>query len=294
MICGQLDGLVIRSGPDQIPRTAADEFAHGVCRGRASFGDPHELRLARSIGIAVLAVISGGLVFRPADVRAGHGLFRGPPLRAGGGAGGAAEVAFGKRAVQEAKRDEEAIRPADGRRSQQGERRAEPNAGAKGMASPDMPTPAEQKAADQIAQRSGAAFDEGFLNQQALDHKKTIALFRRESRSGGDPELKKVRRFPVPEPHPRAQSRPVAAAHDRPLPSQATRRLFSVGFDGPRDQLADFHAVVRRGTQGADRRTDRRREGTECRVGHARVHLSNQPFQGGPARHGHYPLEEAS
>ena len=32
--------------------------------------------------------------------------------------------------------------------------------------------------------------DKSFLNQMALDHKKTIALFRRESRSGSDPDLK--------------------------------------------------------------------------------------------------------
>ena len=58
------------------------------------------------------------------------------------------------------------------------------------MTPPDAPTPAQQKAADQISQRSGAAFDKSFLNQMALDHKQTIALFRRESRSGNDPDLK--------------------------------------------------------------------------------------------------------
>jgi putative membrane protein len=107
------------------------------------------------------------------------------------GAGSAAEVALGKLATEKASRDEVkqfgqqmvADHTHSGNELKQ-------VAGAKGMTPPDTPTPAQQKTAGQIAQRSGAAFDKSFLNQMALDHKKTIALFRRESRTGSDPDLK--------------------------------------------------------------------------------------------------------
>jgi putative membrane protein len=103
----------------------------------------------------------------------------------------AAEVALGKLATEKASRDEVkqfgqqmvADHTHSGNELKQ-------VAGAKGMTPPDTPTPAQQKTAGQIAQRSGAAFDKSFLNQMALDHKKTIALFRRESRTGSDPDLK--------------------------------------------------------------------------------------------------------
>ena len=74
------------------------------------------------------------------------------------GAGGAAEVALGKLATQEASRDEV---------KQLGQQMVEDHsksgdelkqvAGAKGITAPDAPPPAQQKAAEQITPRSGAA-----------------------------------------------------------------------------------------------------------------------------------------
>jgi putative membrane protein len=107
------------------------------------------------------------------------------------GAGGAAEVALGKLATQKSSRDDV---------KQFGQQMVDDHtkagaelkqvAGAKGMTPPDAPTPAQQKTADQLARRSGASFDKSFLNQMVLDHEKTIRLFKRESRSGADPDLK--------------------------------------------------------------------------------------------------------
>jgi putative membrane protein len=145
----------------------------------------------RSAAIAALAAAAAGLASaQPASAPdTASSLDRRFVQQAG--AGGAAEVALGKLAAQTASRDEV---------KQLGQRMVDDHtqagaelkqiAGAKGMTPPDTPTPAQQKTADRLARRSGAAFDTSFLNQMALDHKQTIALFRRESRSGGDPELK--------------------------------------------------------------------------------------------------------
>ena len=145
----------------------------------------------RPAAIAALALIAGGVASAQSPSAPATGSSTDRRFVQEAGAGGAAEVALGKLATQKASRDEV---------KQLGQQMVEDHsksgdelkqvAGAKGMTAPDAPTPAQQKAAEQITQRSGAAFDKSFLNQMALDHKKTIALFRRESRSGSDPDLK--------------------------------------------------------------------------------------------------------
>ena len=141
--------------------------------------------------IAALALIAGGVASAQSPSAPATASSTDRRFVQEAGAGSAAEVALGKLATQKASRDEV---------KQLGQQMVEDHsksgdelkqvAGAKGMTAPDAPTPAQQKAAEQITQRSGAAFDKSFLNQMALDHKKTIALFRRESRSGSDPDLK--------------------------------------------------------------------------------------------------------
>lgn len=107
------------------------------------------------------------------------------------GAGGAAEVALGRMATQKATRDDV---------KQFGQKMVDDHtqagdelkriASGKGTPPPDAPTPAQKKDADKLSKLSGAGFDRAYLNQMVLDHQRTIALFRTESRSGRDAELK--------------------------------------------------------------------------------------------------------
>ena len=145
----------------------------------------------RLYAVAAVAVMAAGPAFaQPASAPAAASATDRRFVQEAGAAS-AAEIALGKLATEKASRDE--VKQfgqqmvADHTKSGDELKQL---AGAKGMTPSDTPTPAQQKAAGQIAQRSGAAFDKSFLNQMALDHKKTIALFRRESRSGSDPDLK--------------------------------------------------------------------------------------------------------
>ena len=107
------------------------------------------------------------------------------------GAGGAAEIALGRLAVDKATRDD--VR-------QFGQKMVDDHtkagdelkqvAGDQGLTPPDAPSPAQQRTADRIGKLSGPAFDRSFLNQMVLDHEKTVALFRNESRGSRNPELK--------------------------------------------------------------------------------------------------------
>jgi putative membrane protein len=50
---------------------------------------------------------------------------------------------------------------------------------------------AEQKATrDRLSKLSGAAFDHAYVDAMVTDHQKAVALFRRESKGGSDPDAK--------------------------------------------------------------------------------------------------------
>lgn len=52
------------------------------------------------------------------------------------------------------------------------------------------PMPADAKAAEEMGKKSGAAFDEAFRQKMVADHQKVIKLFKTESASGKDADLK--------------------------------------------------------------------------------------------------------
>ncbi len=106
-------------------------------------------------------------------------------------AGDAAEIALGRLASRQASRDD-VKQLAQQMVDDHAKTRAELGqlAAARGLATPDSPTPAQQKTAVRLGRLSGDGFDRSYLNQMVLDHKQTVGLFRREARSGRDPELK--------------------------------------------------------------------------------------------------------
>ena len=63
-------------------------------------------------------------------------------------------------------------------------------ASSKSIQVPDAPDAKHQAAKTALAAKSGRSFDQAFKAQMVADHKATIALFERESKSGSDPDLK--------------------------------------------------------------------------------------------------------
>ena len=63
-------------------------------------------------------------------------------------------------------------------------------AGKDGVTAPDALDPSHQKAVDKLSAKSGAAFDKAYMAMMLSDHKKTIALFEKEAKSGKDPAVK--------------------------------------------------------------------------------------------------------
>ena len=60
----------------------------------------------------------------------------------------------------------------------------------KGLTPPSAPDAPHQKVVDKLSALKGRAFDNAYWKQMLDDHKKTIALFQKESASGKDPEIK--------------------------------------------------------------------------------------------------------
>lgn len=56
---------------------------------------------------------------------------------------------------------------------------------------PKQPDSAARKQMSRLESMSGPKFDKAFIKNEEQDHKKAIALFRKEAKSGKDPELKK-------------------------------------------------------------------------------------------------------
>jgi putative membrane protein len=59
-----------------------------------------------------------------------------------------------------------------------------------GITPPTEPDAKEKAAAAKLKALNGAAFDRTYVRQEIQDHKDTIALFRKEAKSGQDPQLK--------------------------------------------------------------------------------------------------------
>jgi len=66
------------------------------------------------------------------------------------------------------------------------------------LAAPAEPDSTHKAAAQQIAQLSGARFDQQYMQGQVADHKETVALFQKEASSRQDPQLKGFARKYLP------------------------------------------------------------------------------------------------
>jgi len=60
----------------------------------------------------------------------------------------------------------------------------------KGMELPSQPDAKSQKAMDSMKKKSGTGFDRAYMDDMVADHKKDIADFEKEAKSGKDPEIK--------------------------------------------------------------------------------------------------------
>ena len=60
----------------------------------------------------------------------------------------------------------------------------------KGVTLSDKLSPAKQKDVDKYNKLSGAAFDRSYISHMVADHKKDVAEFQKESKSGKDTDLK--------------------------------------------------------------------------------------------------------
>ena len=63
-------------------------------------------------------------------------------------------------------------------------------AGGKSIPVSKLPPASDTKAAAMLSNKTGTEFDTGFKKRMVADHKKVVALFTKESKSGKDPELK--------------------------------------------------------------------------------------------------------
>lgn len=106
-------------------------------------------------------------------------------------AGGLAEVALGKLAQQHA---------SDGQVKSFGDRMAADHsrvneelkeiAAAKGIALPDAPDKESRRQIDKLRAVSGTGFDRAYINFMVAEHRQDVAAFKKETRSGKDPEVK--------------------------------------------------------------------------------------------------------
>jgi putative membrane protein len=62
--------------------------------------------------------------------------------------------------------------------------------GARGLTPPSTPSEPEVAAAAALSQRTGAAFDRAYLEEQVAAHELTLTLFRHAARNAGDPSLR--------------------------------------------------------------------------------------------------------
>ncbi len=63
-------------------------------------------------------------------------------------------------------------------------------ASSKGIPLPGGPAAKDKRTAEKLQKMNGASFDKAYMKDMVSDHKKDVAEFEREARSGKDPELK--------------------------------------------------------------------------------------------------------
>jgi putative membrane protein len=61
---------------------------------------------------------------------------------------------------------------------------------AKGLTVPDAPAPEQKALQARLEKLSGAQFDQAYVDAMVKDHRKALALFKRQSTSGKDAEIK--------------------------------------------------------------------------------------------------------
>ena len=106
-------------------------------------------------------------------------------------AGGAAEVEGGKAAEQRAASDK--VKQFAARMVQDhGKANDELKqiASGKGLQLPSAPPAHEQQEMARMQKLSGAEFDKAYMDHMVKDHRKDVAEFRKQAKSGKDPELK--------------------------------------------------------------------------------------------------------
>ncbi len=67
-----------------------------------------------------------------------------------------------------------------------------------GVALPTQPTAAQHREAQSLSGLSGSQFDAAFARQEVQDHRKAIAQFQTEAKSGHDPALKTFAQQTIP------------------------------------------------------------------------------------------------
>ncbi len=63
-------------------------------------------------------------------------------------------------------------------------------ASSKGITLPSQPSAKHKATLDRLSKLSGDQFDKAYMSDMLADHKKDVAAFQRESRSGSDPDVK--------------------------------------------------------------------------------------------------------
>lgn len=68
----------------------------------------------------------------------------------------------------------------------------------KNLSLPSEPTAQSRKKIAELQGKSGKAFDEAYLKQQKEGHQKSIALYRKQAKSGGDEDLRRYAAATLP------------------------------------------------------------------------------------------------
>jgi len=105
--------------------------------------------------------------------------------------GGMAEVELGKLAAEKATKDavkKFGQRMADDHSKANDELKS--LAQSKGITLPTSVDPKDKATQDRFAKLSGDAFDRAYMQHMLADHRKDVAAFRTESKSGKDPDVK--------------------------------------------------------------------------------------------------------
>jgi putative membrane protein len=159
---------------------------------------------------------------------------------------GMAEVAMGQLAQQKgSRRRHQAVRHAHGERPRQGGDELKKLAASKGMTPPGSVDKSHQQDLDKMSKLSGTDFDKAYAKAMLSGHKKAVALFEKESKSGKDTDLKAFagKTLPTLQEHLR-----MAQTYEDAISSGKMARMMSSGTQSKMTGKAK-----RRGTRGEDR-----------------------------------------